>query len=108
MKTPNQTGLIYNVTTKVDIAVADKWLSWIKDVHIPDMMSTGCFTHTVILRLLDVDETEGPTYALQYHCKTRALYQQYIEQYAHVMRKQAIDRFGESVLSFRSVLEVVD
>ena len=101
-------GIIYNVTTKVDTAAVDNWLRWIKEVHIPDMMSTGCFTHTVILLLLEVDDTEGPTYAVQYHCENRAHYNLYIERHAPLMRKKTVDTWGEKVLSFRSVLEMID
>lgn len=101
-------GIIYNVTTKPDPRVAGDWVRWLRQVHIPDMMSTGCFTHTVFLRLIEVDDTDGPTYAVQYHCESKEKYQRYLERYAPVMRKQSIDQWGDSIVSFRSVLEQVD
>ena len=105
---PAQSGIIYNVTTKVDTAFAQRWVQWTREIHIPGMLATGCFTHTVFLRLVDVDDTDGPTYAVQYHCADKAHYEQYMAEYAATMRKQTVDTWGENVLSFRSVLEIVN
>lgn len=100
--------IIYNVTTKVSHPVAAAWLEWIKTEHIPDLVSTGCFTHAVILHLTEADDGEGQTYAVQYHAESRALYNRYIEQYADEMRKKAITRWGDQVISFRTLMQVVD
>lgn len=101
-------AIIYNVTTKVDHSIADAWLRWLKDEHVPDLIATGCFTHATILRLLDTDETAGPTYAVQYHAESKALYNRYIEIFAEAMRKKAIAKWGDQFIAFRSVLEVVN
>jgi hypothetical protein len=60
-------SLIYNVTIKVEATIADEWLRWLQDEHIPDVMATGCFSNYKIVRLLEVDESEGPTYAVQHY-----------------------------------------
>ena len=85
-----------------------EWLKWIKDEHIPDIVATGCFTHAVILRLVEADETEGPTYAVQYHAPDKESYNRYIREFAEGMRKKAFDKWGNMFISFRSVLEVVN
>ncbi len=78
--------IIYNVTIKVQESVKDKWLAWLKDEHIPEVIGTGCFTHAVILQLLEVDISEGPTYAIQYHAQSKGLYNNYIENHAPLLR----------------------
>lgn len=100
--------IIYNVTTKIDHSIADSWLEWLKKEHIPDIINTGCFTHAVILSLLETDDTEGPTYAVQYHAESKALYNKYIEKYAGVMRKKAMDKWGNKFIAFRSLMQVVN
>ncbi|MBN8879537.1 MAG: DUF4286 family protein [Sphingobacteriales bacterium] len=101
-------AIVYNVTTKVAEPVADKWLQWMKEEHIPDIIGTGCFTHAVILRLIEVDETEGPTYAVQFFSESKALYNRYIENFSEEKRKTALAKWGSNVISFRSVLQVVN
>ena len=86
--------IIYNVTTKMDHSITTEWLKWIKDEHIPDIVATGCFSHAVVLRLVEVDETEGPTYAVQYHAPDKESYNRYIQEFAERMRKKAFDKWG--------------
>jgi Domain of unknown function (DUF4286) len=99
--------IIYNVTIKVVHTVADQWLGWLKKEHIPDIIATGCFTHATILHLLEADDAEGITYAVQYHATSRVLYDRYMELFAGDMRKKAIDKWGDQFIAFRSVMEVV-
>jgi hypothetical protein len=101
-------GIIYNVTVQVNTGIANVWLQWLKEEHIPDMTATGCFTHATILRLIEVDETPGPTYAIQYHATGKAFYNRYIEIFAERMRKKSFDKWGDQFIAFRSVLQVVN
>lgn len=101
-------AIVYNITTKVAERVAEKWLQWMKEEHIPDVISTGCFTHAVILRLIEVDETEGPTYAVQFFAENKTFYNRYIEIFSEEKRKAALTKWGNNVISFRSVLQVVN
>lgn len=99
--------IVYNVTVKTESAIAADWLNWLQEEHIPDIINTGCFTHATILRLLEVDETDGPTFAVQYHAESKALYNRYIQKFADEMRKKAAEKWGQKIIAFRSVMEVV-
>src|SRR5690242_10762476 len=100
--------IIYNVTTKLDAAIADEWLAWLKNEHIPEVTGTGCFSHAMILRLIDTGDDEGVTFAIQYHAANRELYDRYITQHAPTMRRKATDKWGNQFIAFRTVMEVVD
>jgi hypothetical protein len=99
--------IIYKVTIKAENAIAGAWLQWMKEEHIPDVINTGCFNNATILRLIEVDDTDGPTYAIQYKAESKADYNRYIQLHAHEMRKKVSDKWGNQVVAFRSVLEVV-
>ena len=99
--------IIYNVTIKVGHAIAADWLIWLKEEHIPDIISTGCFTHATILHLIETDDTEGVTYAVQYQADNKDLYNEYIEKFADGMRKNGTDKWGNQFIAFRTVMEVV-
>ncbi len=100
--------IVYNVTVKVEWLIAEAWLRWLKEEHIPDIISTGCFTHASILRLIETDDTEGPSYAVQYFAESKALYNAYIENHSAAMRQKAIDKWGGKFIAFRSALQVVN
>ena len=99
--------LIYNVTTKINWRIHEDWVKWMKEKHIPDVMNSGCFTETRFLRLLETDETEGPTYAAQFHADSIAEYNRYLEAFAPLLRKDVLTNWGDNFISFRSLMEVV-
>lgn len=98
---------IYNVTTHVAWPIADNWLEWMKEEHMPEVIATGCFQSSRILRLLEVDETEGPTYAVQYMAANRQDYNRYISEFADGLRKKTFEKWGDRTIAFRSVMELV-
>ena len=100
--------IIYNVTIKVDPSIHKEWLTWLKEEHIPDMLNTGCFNNAKILRLLETDDTDGPTYAIQYYAESKAMYNLYIEKYAAFQRQQSFDKWGDQFIAFRTVMQVVN
>lgn len=99
--------IIYNVTIKLDDSIHQQWLNWLQDIHIPEVIGTGCFTKATVLRLLEVDDNEGPTYAIQYFAESKALYNRYIEKFAGEMRQRSFDKWGNRFIAFRSVMQVV-
>ena len=100
--------IIYNVTIKIANAIHTGWLQWLKEEHIPEVIQTGCFTYATILRLLEVDDTEGPTYAIQYFAESKGLYNKYIESHAPIMRQKSFDKWGNQFIAFRTVMQVVN
>ena len=99
--------IVYNVTVKVDPSSATEWITWLKDEHIPDIKATGCFDDAVIYHLLETDEADGVTYAVQYHASDLDSYKRYLDEFAGTMRKKATDRWGNKFVAFRSLLELV-
>ena len=98
---------IYNVTIKVTNAIATEWLQWLREEHIPEITCTGCFTHARILQLLEVDDSEGPTYAIQYFAESIEQYEQYIETFAGMMRQKSFEKWGDQFIAFRSIMKIV-
>jgi len=99
--------IIYNVTIKVDESIAQNWLQWLLNEHIPDVMHTSCFVDYKVVRLLEVDDDDGPTYAIQYYAKSKSDYNRFIEMYAATMNQLSFEKWGERFIAFKSVMEVV-
>jgi hypothetical protein len=99
---------IYNVTTKLDHSIHERWVEWMKTKHISDVMASNCFVKYQFVRLLDTDETEGVTYAAQFFAESKADYNRYIEIYAPALRDDANRTWGNKFIGFRSLMEVVN
>lgn len=100
--------IIYNITIKVDWSIAEDWLQWMQHVHIPEIIETGCFDKHQLVRLLQVDETEGPTYAAQYYAPTLTKYDLYLQNHAPAFCKKATEKWGEKYIDFRTLMQVID
>ncbi len=88
--------------------MAPEWLQWMQHVHIPEVMATGCFLSYRILKVLtNANDDEGVNYSIQYDAAKMADYERYREQFAPAMQQQTKERYGERVLAFRTLLEVI-
>jgi hypothetical protein len=99
--------IIYNITAKVHHSIDADWLRWQQEVQVPQVMKTGFFHSYKLLRLLEQDDSEGKTYAVQYFTETPEQYEQYIREQAAAARQQSANRWGTHVISFHSALEVI-
>lgn len=100
-------AIVYNVTTLVSHEVAGKWLQWLKNIHNPAIIETGCFSKVIIHKVLGVDETEGLTYAVQYFSENYELFKKYRSLFEKQYQQTHQAQWGEKALSFSSILEIV-
>ncbi|MBA2407389.1 MAG: DUF4286 family protein [Chitinophagales bacterium] len=100
--------LVYNVTVKIDKEVEAEWLEWMKNCHIPDVLTTGQFITSRMCKLIDESEDEDPTYVIQYHCQTIQNYNHYINKYAPALREEYEARYKNKFVAFRTLMEVVE
>lgn len=98
--------IIYNVTVNIENDVHQEWLKWMKEVHIPDVMNTGCFIENKICKVL-VDEEQGTTYSVQYTCENMETLKKYQATHAPRLQKEHTDKYGAKTVAFRTLLEVL-
>lgn len=98
--------IVYNVTVKVDWEVADDWLQWMQEIHIPDVMATGYFISNRLMRLLGVDDTEGPSFAVQYTLNNMDDYNEYQQKCAPALQKEHTERYRDRALAFRTIMKI--
>ena len=48
--------ILYNVTISIDENVEQKWLQWMKNTHIPDVMKTNCFIECKLSKINGEEE----------------------------------------------------
>lgn len=98
--------IIYNVTISVDEHIAEEWLQWMKDKHIPDVMATGLFVEYRMLRVV-TGEHSAHTFAVQYTLESHAHLNQYQHEHAPALQKEFGDKYGDKAVAFRTVLEII-
>jgi hypothetical protein len=99
--------IIYNVTSHVAHSIHTEWLQWMQEVHIPMVLQTGCFTHYQWVKVLDTDESEGFTYAVQYYASSMQQIEQYQQQFAPQLQQAVKAAWGDEIVSFRSLMQIV-
>ena len=99
---------LYNVTIKVHTPIQEDWLQWLQQEHIPEVLATGCFTSARVCRLLEIDDSEGPTYSIQYQAEGKSDYNRYISLYADGLRNKSFEKWGDQFIAFRSLMQIVN
>jgi hypothetical protein len=97
---------IYNVTLNVDASVHDEWMKWMREIHIPEVMRTGCFVDQRMLKVLNVED-EGTTYSMQYTFLNMSDIEEYRAKHGPRLQKDGFDRFGDKFVAFRTLLEIM-
>lgn len=97
--------VIYNVTVSVDYDVAEHWLEWMKEEHIPEVMETGHFIESKISKVVG-HEDGGLTYAIQYLCQNMEVYEAYQANFAPTLQAKHTEKFGSQTVAFRTLLHV--
>ena len=99
--------IIYNVTINIEASVHDKWLQWMRNKHIDDILSTGLFISARMVKVLVEEEMGGTTYSVQYFTDSRAKLEDYYKNHAPRLRQEALSIFADKMIAFRTELEVM-
>lgn len=98
---------MYNVTVQVIDERAEEWLQWMRDVHIPEVMATGYFIEHRLCRLVEEEERDGVTYAIQYVCESIDDFLEYRLTEAPALQEKTKEKFGNDFVAFRTLLEIL-
>ncbi|MGA9271686.1 MAG: DUF4286 family protein [Lutimonas sp.] len=99
--------IIYNVTINVDETIHDRWMEWMTEKHIPEMLQTGKFTKALMSQVLVEEDLGGITYSVQFTCPSREVLEDYYQNDAEKMRREGFELFGNKFGAFRTELKVV-
>ncbi len=100
--------ILYNVTITIEPEIHDAWLDWMRNQHLHAVMATGMFLERRLSRLLLPDNPDQITYSAQYLCADMEKLERYRRDFAPALQQDGINRFGNRMLIFRTIMEVVD
>lgn len=97
--------VLYMVWVRVDKLIEDDWGRWMDEVHIPNLVNADGFVagHKYMVQ----HDAAGITYnyVTIYEIESMEAFESYkYSDYADKMRQEVSDRFGDQVMSARTVL----
>lgn len=98
--------ILYNITVNVDEPISEEWLKWMKEVHVPDVLSTGLFIENKIARI-HAEEEGGISYSVQYLLNNWDDYNRYQSEFAPALQKEHRLKYAQRCVAFRTVLEII-
>lgn len=98
---------IYNVTVNIADDVHQNWVKWMKEKHINDVMKTGCFVDSQLVKVLYVED-EGHTYSVQYKFLEMSDIEKYQKEFASALQAEHKEMFGEKYTAFRTLLQIIE
>lgn len=99
--------ILYNVTLSIDPDIHQDWVKWMREVHIPEVLATKCFTEARLSRVNGEEEGEM-TFSVMYFSPSEALYEKYKMEFAPDLQKKHTDKYSGHFAAFRTVLSVIE
>ncbi len=100
--------IIYSVTISIDEDVHEEWVTWMKEVHIPDVMATGLFVENRFAKVLLAKDEGGVSYSIQYLCKSMSDLQKYQGSHAPRLQADHSKKYEGKFIAFRTLLETIE
>ena len=72
------------------------------------MLATKKFKTAKIFKIINENDKGGVSYAAQYQCDNKIALEQYLNDFAAKLRDDAVKKFGDRILSFRTQLELIE
>jgi len=97
---------IYNVTINISKEAHNEWVKWMKELHMPDVMKTGCFVDCQLVKVLYVED-EGHTYSAQYKFLEMSDIERYQKEFAPKLQAEHTEKFKDQYSAFRTLLQII-
>jgi hypothetical protein len=93
---------IYTVRIKVNAEIEDYWLEWMTEKHIPDVLRTGAFLKSLIIKVPDSTE-----YLIQYTARSREILNDYRMNFSPGLQKEHNELFEGKFSAMREEFEFI-
>lgn len=104
MSTREGPAVMYAVTVKIDPAIAEEWIGWMRAVHIPDVLATGCFQRCTIQAEPVTGDRAG--YVLEYLAHSAQSLERYQQDHAPRLQQIHSARYAGRFEASRAIRSV--
>lgn len=99
--------ILYNLTIKIDRTVQKEWLEWMQAEFIPLIEETTQLTEPKLCRLLDLDEQDGVTFALQLFCQNKKQLDTFRSEKEQSLQLKLLQQFPNKLVFFPTAMEIL-
>ena len=100
--------IIFNTTYHVDSGLEDNFIAWLKENYIPVALRRGELSQPQLCRVMTTEECEGSSLSLQFHVKDVETLSRWYDEAGVELSEALVARFGDKVVGFNTLLEVID
>ncbi len=100
--------VILNTTYSVEAASQEQWLNWLQTDFYAFLEKTEMVQKKLLTRIIGGQQGGNFSYSLQLYMEGAVVYQEYEKTYLPQAEALLISKFGTSVLSFSTLLKVVE
>ena len=94
--------IYYNIKIQIQKHEKNRWLKWMYEKHIKDVLKTKCFKTCIIYK-----EDEKHTYIIQYKCENREKLKKYFDNFYSELKKEHEILFKNKFTASRSITELI-
>ena len=87
----------YEVTATVDAVFAERYETFMRDTHIPEVFATGCF------RAVSFERAASGRYRIRYQAASQADVDRYLREHTARLRAAFVDHFPTGAAVSREV-----
>lgn len=99
--------ILYNLTIKIDHSIKADWLEWMEAEFIPLIESTTPLSDPKLCKLLDLDEADGLTFALQLFCQNKNLLETFRSEKESSLQRKLVQQFPNKLVFFPTAMEIL-
>ncbi len=100
--------LIYNTTYNIEEEVLSNFLIWLQEAYVPEIEKNGILAHPRLLRVLSHQEENSENFSLQWEVENSALLHRWHLEQGSALSEEMIKIFGNKVVAFPTLLEVME
>ncbi|UYW01149.1 DUF4286 family protein [Flavobacterium agricola] len=100
--------IIYNITMNIDESVHEKWMDWMKNSFIKQMLETEHFSAARMVKVIVNEEMGGLTYSTQFETESRETLENFYNQDHDRLLGEGHQLFADKMLVFATELAVLE
>jgi len=100
--------IVFNTTYCIDKKTVSEALGYLRETYIPSVLISNLFANPRLCRVLGSSDDEGENYSLQFETESVEALEKWYAERGRTLHGALINRFGEQVTAFATLLQPVD